>query len=100
MLGSFLDRRQTGTGSLSLPRALDVSLSVSARGFGVQGAILALTLDLLLQQLQVKVAEGIRAQAAALEALVGGDVRVVLQQLRDPAEDGGLYAMGSEGLEQ
>lgn len=95
VLGGFLGGGQTGAGRLPLPRALDLS-----GGRRVWRGILALAPDLILQDEQIEVAQRIGAQAAALEALVGGDVGVVLQQLRDPAEDRGAYAIGMEGLEQ
>lgn len=94
VLDGFVDRGQARTGCLPLARGLDVSILDLA----VHGALLAL--DLLLQDVQVEVAQGIGAQTAALEAPVGGDVGIVLQQLRDSAEDVGPEAIGMERLEQ
>jgi hypothetical protein len=82
VLQRLLDRRQGWAMPLSLGRVRDgAMLSVAVAG------VLNLNLDLPLQALQVEVAQGIGAQAAGLEVLVGGDVRVLLQQVRYPAED-------------
>lgn len=72
------------------------------RGVGILGVAVAalLILQLSLQTLQVEVAQGIGAEAAGLEVAVGGDVRVLLQQVRDAGEDGGLDAIGVQALEQ
>jgi hypothetical protein len=45
---------------------------------------------------KIEIAQSIGAQAAALKTLVGGDMGVVLQQLRDAAEDLRPYAIGLE----
>jgi hypothetical protein len=62
--------------------------------------LVALIPDLFLEDVQVEVAQGLWAQAAALEALVGGDVRIGLQQIGDAAEDLRVHAIGMERLEQ
>ena len=79
---------------LSLARAGDFPILVAI----AVGALLILNLPL--QTLQVEVAQCIGTEAAGLEVLVGGDVRVFLQQVGYPAEDGGPYAVGMEALEQ
>lgn len=83
VLDGFLNGRQARAGGLPFARALDVSIG----GIAIGKSLLAP--DLLLQDVQVEVAQGIGAQTTALEALVGGDVGVALQQLRDSAEDVG-----------
>jgi hypothetical protein len=80
---------------LSLGRVGDVAiLSLTVAG------LLSLNLNLPPQAVQVKVAQGIGTQAAGLEVLVRGHVRVLLQQVRYPAEDGRAYAIGMQTLEQ
>jgi hypothetical protein len=51
------------------------------------------------QALEIEAAQGIRAETAALEVSVASDVGVLLQQVRDPAEDGSAYAIGMQALE-
>lgn len=94
VLDRLLDRRQGGARGLALARGLRVGVGRVGIGRG------ALAPELVLEDVQVEVAQGIRAEAAALEALVLGDVRVALQQLRDPAEDVRGEAMGVQRLEQ
>jgi hypothetical protein len=59
-----------------------------------------LILNLPLQTLQVEVAQRFGTQTAGLEVLVGGNVRMLLQQVRYSAEDRSPYAIGMETLEQ
>lgn len=93
VLQRFLDRRQRRAGLLPLSRVRAVAIHFPVR-VGV------LVLDLPPQAVQVEVAQGIRAEAAALEVLVAGDVGVLLQQVRNPAEDRGAHAIGMQALEQ
>lgn len=90
----LLDGWQAWAMPLSLARAGDFPILVAI----AVGALLVLNLPL--QTLQVEVAQCIGTEAAGLEVLVGGDVRVFLQQVGYPAEDGGPYAVGMEALEQ
>jgi hypothetical protein len=78
---------------LSLRRVRDVSILTLA-------VAALLVFKLPPQALQVEVAQCIGTKTAGLEVLVRGDVRVLLQQVRDPAEDGRCYAIGMEALEQ
>lgn len=97
IFGCFLDCGKDGTGCLALSRILDLSI----RHLPVQESILALlTSGFLTEELQEEVAQGIWAKSAALEALVASHVGIILQQFRDPAEEGVFYAIGVEGLEQ
>lgn len=84
---------QTGAGCLALAR-----LDLSVGGIGV--GLVALVADLFLEDVQVEIAQGIWAEAAALEARVRGDVWVGLQQLGDGAEDLRVHTIGMERLEQ
>ena len=93
VLQRFLNRRQAWAMPLSLGRVR----AVPVRGVAVAGLLI---LQLSLQTLQVKVAQGIGAEAASLEVAVGGDIRVLLQQVRDAGEDGWLDAIGMQALEQ
>jgi hypothetical protein len=87
MSGCFLDRQQSSAGGFALPRVLDLPVL----GLAVHGTILAVfVLELLIQKQRHKIAQGIWAEAAALETFVLCDGGVVLQQLRDSAE-GGLF---------
>jgi hypothetical protein len=93
VLQRLLDTRQAWAMPLSLARVGDLpilALAVAA----------LLVLNLPLQTLQVEVAQRIRTEAAGLEVLVGGNVRVFLQQVGYPTEDGGPYAIGMEALEK
>jgi hypothetical protein len=94
VLDRLLDRRQGWARGLALARWLRVAIERLLVAVG------ALALDLVLEDVQVEVAQGVRAEAAALEALVLGDVRVALQQLRDSAEDVRGEAIGVQRLEQ
>jgi hypothetical protein len=96
MLRCLLGGGQARTGGFPLARALDFAIQRR----GVLGSILSFSPDLLLQLMEIEIAQSIGAQTAALEALVGGDMGVVLQQLRNAAEDLRAYAIGVEGLEQ
>jgi hypothetical protein len=93
VLQRFLDRGQRRTGLLPLPRVRAISVRLLI-------GVALLVLNLPSQALQVEVAQRIRAQAPALEVFLAGDVGVLLQQVRDPAEDGSAYAIGSQTLEQ
>lgn len=93
VLEGFLDGRQARALSLSLGRARDIAVV----GVAVGGLLM---LELSLQALEVEVAQGIGTEAAGLEVLVGGNVRVLLQQVGDAGEDGGADAIGMEALEQ
>lgn len=93
MLQRFLDRGQRWTRLLPFPRVCNVSI-------GLVIIVALFVLNLPPQALQIKIAQGIRAQTAALEILVASDVGVLLQQVRDPAEDVVAYAIGSQTLEQ
>jgi hypothetical protein len=93
VLQRLLDRGQRRARLLPLPRVRAIPAGIVA-GLGL------LVVQLAPQPLQVKVAQGIRAQAAALEVLVGGNVRVLLQQVRDAAKDAGADAIGMQALEQ
>ena len=88
VLEGFLDGGQAWALSLSLGRARDIAVV----GVAVGG--------LLMLELSLQALEGIGAEAAGLEVLVGGDVRVLLQQVGDAGEDGGADAIGMEALEQ
>jgi len=77
--------------------AVAVPVRVAVR---VAIVVALLVLDLPAQALQVEVAQGIRAQAAALEGPVGDDVGVLLQLVRDLAEDIVLEAVRVQALEQ
>jgi hypothetical protein len=83
VLDRFLDGGQARTRRFPLAGVLDVAIRIWRVAINCN----LLALDLLLQNVQVKVAQGIRTETAALETPVGGDVRVVLQQLRDPGKD-------------
>jgi hypothetical protein len=52
------------------------------------------------QPFQIKGAQRIRTEAAALVVVVAGDVGVLLQQVRDAAKDGGADAIDAEVVEQ
>lgn len=93
VLEGFLDGGQARALSLSLGRAGDIAVV----RVGVGGLLM---LELSLQALEVEVAQGIGTEAAGLEVLVGGDVRVLLQQVGDADEDSGADAIGMEALEQ
>lgn len=93
MLQRFLDRGQRRTGLLPLPRVRAISVCLLI-------VVALLVLNLPPQALQVKVAQCIWAQSAALEVFVASDVGVLLQQVRDAAEDRVAYAIGSQTLEQ
>jgi hypothetical protein len=93
VLQRFLDGGQRRTGLLPLARVRDIAIRLLA-------VVTLLVLDLPPQTLQVEVAQGIRAQAAALEVVVASDVGVLLQQVRNPAKDGGAHAIGMQALEQ
>lgn len=92
MLERFLDGGQGRALPLSLGRA----------GRVIVGGLLEAKLELAfpLQTLEVEVAQGIGTETAGLEVLVGGDVRVLLEQVGDAGEDGGADAIGVEALEQ
>jgi hypothetical protein len=92
VLQRLLDRGQRGTGLLPLAW-------VAIAG-GVVAVIALLEVDLAPQPLEIEVAQGIRAETAALEVPVASDIGVLLQQVRDPAEDGSAYAIGVQALEQ
>lgn len=57
-------------------------------------------LDLPPYALEVEAAQRLSTEPADLEVLVAGDVGVLLQLVRDPVEDGGVYAIGVQALEQ
>jgi hypothetical protein len=78
---------------LSLGRVCDLGILALAVGS-------LLVLQLPLQTLEIEVAQSIGTEATGLEVLVGGHVGVLLQQVGYPAEDGGLYAVGMQALEQ
>jgi hypothetical protein len=93
VLHRLLDRGQGWAMPLSLRRVRDVpilALAVAA----------LLILELPPQTLQVEVAQCIGTETAGLEVLVRGDVRVLLQQVRYPAEDRRRDAVSMEALEQ
>jgi hypothetical protein len=93
VLERFLDGGQA--------RALPLPLGRVGAVGGVRVAIGGmLMLEFLLQPLEVEVAQGIGTETAGLEVLVGGDVRVLLQQVGYAGEDGGADAIGMEALEQ
>jgi hypothetical protein len=93
VLHRFVDRGQVWAMPLSLRRV---------GGLPILALAVAALLQVKLppQALQVEVAQRIRTQTAGLEELVRGHVRVLLQQVRYPAEDGGRDAIGMEALEQ
>jgi hypothetical protein len=93
VLQRLVDRGQHGAGLLSLARVRDIAVRLPVM-------VALLVLELPAQALEVEVAQGIGAQAAALEVLVAGDVGVPLQLVRNPAEDVVLEAIGVEALEQ
>lgn len=93
VLQRLLDGGQAG--ALALP--LGGVGAVGGEAIGVGGLV---AVELPAQALEVKVAQGIGAQAAGLEVLVRGDVGVVVEQVRDAGKDGGADAVGMEALEQ
>jgi hypothetical protein len=93
VLQRFLDRGQRWTGLLPLPRVRAISMRLVA-------GVALLVLDFPPQPLKIKVAQGIRTETAALEVPVASNIGVLLQQVRDAAEDGGAHAIGMETLEE
>lgn len=93
VLQRLLDGRQAWAMPLSLCRVCD--LAMLRVGVGT-----LLELELALQALKVEVAQGIGAEAAGLEVLVRGDVRVLLEEVGDAAKHGGRHAIGMEALEE
>jgi hypothetical protein len=98
VLQRLLDRRQRRARLLALPGVRAVAVAVAAAA--ILAGVGLLELQLPPQALQVEVAQRIRAQAAALEELVAGDVGVLLEQVRDAAKDAGADAIGVQALEQ
>jgi hypothetical protein len=92
VLQRLLDVGQHGTGLLPLAR-----VAIAA---GLVAVVALLEVDLAPQPLEIEAAQGIRAEAAALEVAVAGDVGVLLQQVRDAGEDGGADAIGVQTLEE
>jgi hypothetical protein len=93
VLQRFLNCGQCRTGLLPLPRIRAISIRLIA-------IVALLVVDLPPQAVEIKVAQGIRTETAALEVSVASNVGVLLQQVRDPAEDGGAYAIGMQTLEE
>lgn len=96
VLRCLLDRGIALSRSLALARIPRISILAIA----LDPILPLLDEHLLFQQLQTEIAQRIGTQAAALEALVGVDGGIILQQLRDLAEDMVAYAIGVEGLEK
>lgn len=69
-----------------------------ARGLAISVLTLAIAclfrIKLLPQAFQIEVAQRIGTEAAGLEVFVASNVRDVLQQVGNPAEDGRAYAIG------
>jgi hypothetical protein len=95
VLQRLLHRRQRRAGLLALP-----GVRAFAVGFRVFAVAALLELDLAPQPFQIKGAQRIRTEAAALVVVVAGDVGVLLQQVRDAAKDGGADAIDAEVVEQ
>jgi hypothetical protein len=93
VLQRLLDGGQCWAGLLALPRVPTVSI-----GLFIVAALLVL--NLLPQTLQVEVAQCIGTQPAALVVFVACNVGILLQQVRDAAEDSGADAIGMQALEQ
>ena len=95
VLERLLDRGQHRPRGLSLPGVLVVAML----GAAVAAVAGLLQVNLPPQTLQVEAAQGIGTQAAALEELLGCDVRVGLQQLGRLAEGIRGHAIAREALE-
>jgi hypothetical protein len=93
VLQRLLHRGQRRARLLALAGVCGVAADMLAR-------VGLLEVQLPAQALEVEVAQGVRAQAAALEELVAGDVRVLLEQVRDAAKHAGADAIGVQALEQ
>lgn len=98
MLSSVANRREAGTGGFALPGA-GGCIAVCQEGLAVCRAVIIL-LDLLLEQSQIQLAQGIGTEAAAVELGVVANKRDTLQLIGDAVEGGGSDAVDAQSLEQ
>lgn len=99
VLRGLLDSRQARARGLALPRSRCIGVTVWRP---VLRAILPveITPGLLLEQTEIKVAQGVRAEPSNIELWVRPDIWVLLQLRRDLAEGGVVCAGGLEVREE
>lgn len=100
MLGSIAHCRQGRARSLALARARRcVAIGRRMVSIGL-GGVVQVALDLLLQQAQIQVLQGIGAQTSRVVGLVLGHQRDVLQVARYFLEAERIEAIRTQSLEQ
>jgi hypothetical protein len=98
MLGGFLDGREDGTGCFALPGIMRIAvgpIAIRRRLVGLQ-----FIAHFFLQQAEIEVAQGVRAESSRI---VGGRLAhagIFLQHIRDATENGRLHTIGSQRSKQ